>query len=402
MLDADSRGVSAPSPLSPDDEISSLEVVYKISERCNLACDYCYFFFRGDESYKDHPPIAPMAVTSALVDFINDAARRYKVKKINVVLHGGEPLMLPKRRFVELCQQFVDNCETPVNFAMQTNGALVTPAWIELLNRFKVGAGVSFDGPADIHDVHRFDRRGRPSYDNCRRGWDLLVEASQKRGGVAPGLLCVIDPDVDPDRVFDHFVDDLGATQMNFLLPDYNHDDPLPAGYGDRVGDYMISVFDNWVRRKNKDISIRFIKETFFTLSRPDSLRAIKIRAHDTRNQMSISSNGEINLEDTIKILPGYQSSEMTVFNSTLQDVFSSRSWLELGASLYDLAEPCQTCDWRKICNGGRSHNRFSKQNGFKNPSIFCSGLQKYYEHITASLVKCGRDLDDIHSALVA
>jgi len=33
----------------------TIEVVLKLTERCNIDCTYCYVFNKGDESYKKHP-----------------------------------------------------------------------------------------------------------------------------------------------------------------------------------------------------------------------------------------------------------------------------------------------------------------------------------------------------------
>ena len=32
------------------DSIEALQVVYKIAERCNINCSYCYYFNMGDET----------------------------------------------------------------------------------------------------------------------------------------------------------------------------------------------------------------------------------------------------------------------------------------------------------------------------------------------------------------
>ena len=47
-----------------------ISCVYKIVERCNINCTYCYFFYGGDESYKEHPPYASFDVTQAFADFL--------------------------------------------------------------------------------------------------------------------------------------------------------------------------------------------------------------------------------------------------------------------------------------------------------------------------------------------
>ena len=83
----------------PDEVLQNLNVVIKITERCNLACDYCYFFFRGDNSHRSHPPLIRSGVVDDIGKFFSEGARRYGITKIKVALHGGEPLLLRKEAF---------------------------------------------------------------------------------------------------------------------------------------------------------------------------------------------------------------------------------------------------------------------------------------------------------------
>src|SRR3546814_5493668 len=48
---------------SEPDSIDALQVVYKVAERCNINCSYCYYFHMGDETPLERPAYAPHAVT---------------------------------------------------------------------------------------------------------------------------------------------------------------------------------------------------------------------------------------------------------------------------------------------------------------------------------------------------
>jgi uncharacterized protein len=388
---------------APGEKIPSLEVVYKISERCNLACSYCYFFFRGDETYKDRPPLTLLKVAEALGAFISEAVSHYNFGRVNIVFHGGEPLMMPTRRFSDICTSILSGYsgKTPVNLALQTNAALINAEWLEVFQRFDIGVGVSFDGPKHIHDLYRVDTKGAPSYDSCRRGWDMLMEAHAKGNGKPPAILCVINPATDADEVFNHFVDTLQATLINFLEPTFNHDDAVESSYVAGLADYMIAVFKNWAHRKTRHLSVRFLRETLTPLANADFLgKAARLR-HDVRNQVSVSSTGELFPEDTIKILPPYRTTDRTVFNSTFSDLLRDRVWTDMTAAVRSPPGTCRSCDWLRVCNGGRLTNRYRSSNGFDNPSVYCSGLKRYYEVVAAALVKSGVSLDVMRDSLL-
>lgn len=79
---------------------------------------------------------------------------------------GGEPTLsgLPFfRRFVELVRAH-NTRNLTVHSAIQTNGILLDGEWAAFLaeNRFLVG--LSLDGTAAVHDLHRVDARGEGTH----------------------------------------------------------------------------------------------------------------------------------------------------------------------------------------------------------------------------------------------
>ena len=159
--------------------LQNLNIVFKISERCNLKCDYCYFFFGGDETWKLHPPMVPQQVIEDLGAFAARAAHDYGLEVITLIFHGGEPLLMKRPRFAEMCETLrrYEN-GFHFDFGLQTNGVLVDDEWISLFERHKVSVGVSLDGTRGINDQHRLDFRGRSSYDRTVAGLRRIQEAA--------------------------------------------------------------------------------------------------------------------------------------------------------------------------------------------------------------------------------
>ena len=58
-------------------ELNTLEVILKITERCNLNCDYCYFFNAGDDSYKGHSALIANDTVALLVQRLREFAEEY-------------------------------------------------------------------------------------------------------------------------------------------------------------------------------------------------------------------------------------------------------------------------------------------------------------------------------------
>ena len=187
-------------------KLQDLNIVFKISERCNLKCDYCYFFFGGDETWKKHPPLVPRQVVEDLGAFSARAARDHQIEEIDIVFHGGEPLLMSKPRFVEMCETLRRYEKGfKFSFALQTNAVLIDEGWIDIFERHKIGVGISLDGPPVVNDLHRLDLKGQSSYDRTVAGLRALQKAAEQKRMAPPGLLSVINPFVDGAKVYRHF-----------------------------------------------------------------------------------------------------------------------------------------------------------------------------------------------------
>jgi uncharacterized protein len=382
-----------------------LSIVLKVAERCNLACPYCYFFFGGDDSYMRHPSAIPEPTLERVIAFTRQAKADSGAKVVRVGLHGGEPLLLKKQRFRELCLKFRDALgdESTLTLAVQTNGVLIDPEWIDVFSECKVRVGVSFDGPEPIHNQNRITKRGKGTYAETRRGWQMLVDAANAGVMPFPGLLCVVSAEHSGRAIFEHFVDDLGARGINFLLPDFTHDAPeATPEFVDRCGDFMLEVCQAWFECKTPGVGVRFLEEIVGPLI-DDRLAARSGSKHDPLGQMCISSNGEICPDDVMR---GYAEHLRTtgqhVDTSTFHDLIGTRAWSELAQAQDTLPETCRACTWQSVCGGGLLQHRYSNQNGFANPSLYCSSLKRTFGYVTSRLIASGYAIADIERRLSA
>jgi uncharacterized protein len=58
--------------------------------------------------------------------------------------------------------------------AIQTNGTLLNDRWGEFLAKNDFLVGLSIDGPPDLHDAYRVDKRDRPSSERVLQGLAIL------------------------------------------------------------------------------------------------------------------------------------------------------------------------------------------------------------------------------------
>ncbi|WP_426210442.1 radical SAM protein [Massilia sp. TWP1-3-3] len=383
-----------------------LSVILKVTERCNLACPYCYFFFSGDESYKAHPPVIAGGTVTEVIAFIRKAVIETGVRQVRLGLHGGEPLLLKVDKFAELCAQFRAALDPlcDLMLVVQTNGVLVNDEWVAVFSRFQVRVGVSIDGDEAVHNIFRITKKGKGTYAETRRGWNLLNRAMAD--GVIPSatILCVVSPQQSGSKILKHFAEELQVTGVNFLLPDMTHDSPdANERYINGCGDFLIDVFNAWAELSSRKIkvTVRWIDEIIGALMDDELCRRSATSKYEPLGQFVVSSNGEISPDDVIRGLdPRFRTFSFNVEHSQYDEVQNSPVWQELDGAQRTLAQQCQSCVWKNICRGGAYQHRFSEKNGFDNPSVYCPSLKRFFAHVTKQVVASGYPIEHIERRL--
>lgn len=104
---------------------------------CNLACTYCY-----------QNPIREAGNVRARYD-LDIMKRAVEAEGGPFAIFGGEPLLLPREDLEDLLAW---GLEKYGGSSLQTNGALIDDDHLDLFVRYKVGVGLSLDGPGELND----------------------------------------------------------------------------------------------------------------------------------------------------------------------------------------------------------------------------------------------------------
>ena len=148
-------------------------VVLQPTPFCNIQCKYCYLPQRDDTSVMD--------LQTVIASFQRVFDSPFAGSHITVIWHAGEPLVLPVSYYESAFQAIerIRPSDVSIQHSFQTNGTLLTKAWCDLFRRWRVGVGVSIDGPRDLHDKNRVTRSGKGTFDRAIAGLRLL-----KREGI--------------------------------------------------------------------------------------------------------------------------------------------------------------------------------------------------------------------------
>lgn len=153
-------------------------VVKLTGTACNIKCQYCFEMAKNI----DPPNRMSVEVLEQCLDKID--------KPIDLLLHGGEPLMVGLRHMRTLLASVRARKDKVRTVGVQTNGTLLDNQWIDLLFRefedLQIRISISLDGDADINRL-RVTRDGRPTHDRVVESFRLL-----DRVGIKAGMLSVI------------------------------------------------------------------------------------------------------------------------------------------------------------------------------------------------------------------
>ena len=386
-----------------------LEIVLKIAGRCNINCSYCYMFNNGNTDYEDQPSYMSLETLKATTAYIKKGIEDIGITDVVIIFHGGEPMMLKQHKFENFCihlrEQLSPNLAS-LKFSIQTNATLITSDWLKLLSKYKVGVGVSLDGPEEYNDQARLDHNGAGTYKRTVTGLRLAQQAAKHGLINEPGVLCVVNPHHEGRKIYRHFIDELGLTWLSFLFPMDTHDNFMPTDI-DGMTDYVLGVFDEWASDDNPDITIRqfdyFLGFLTAKASEKATVSATASLPPITNIIVPIASNGDISVDDESKPI-NFGQAVSSVKTSTLIEHISSDSYQHITAVMETMPKACQGCEWVGYCRGGAQNqqaiNRFSRKNHFNNPSIFCETYKRLYGAMAKYMLDRGLDEQKLVDAL--
>ena len=160
-------------------------LVKPASGLCNMRCRYCFYVDEMDNRAHGCGGLMDLATAEALVR----RAFIYADGWVSFMFQGGEPTLAGidfYRQFIKLVDRY-NARGLEVRYALQTNGFSLDEAWAALFREHGFLVGVSMDGTRAVHDLHRIDARGEPTFNRIKGTLDMLLAH-----GVEANVLCVV------------------------------------------------------------------------------------------------------------------------------------------------------------------------------------------------------------------
>jgi uncharacterized protein len=336
-----------------------------------------------------------------LCAFIADYIASQPTPVVEFVWQGGEPTLLGIdffRRVIDLQRRFAA-LKTITN-SLQTNGTLLTDNWCDFLKKNNFMVGISLDGPQEIHDLYRRDRKGNGSFDRVMRGVRLL----QQHGVDYNVLACVARQTAAKPLAVYRFLRDEGVEFIQFTpiverLPNASSQkDGLrlagPAALdreeeqtqvtpwtviAEEYGDFLIAIYEEWVRH---DVGKVFVMNFEWALNAwIGNPSPVCIHAKQCGRSLVIEHNGDVFACDH-SVYPQYRLGNIAANSLPKMAERSLRSGFG-DAKESALPRCCRECDVLKACQGGCPKHRFAKTyNGEPGLHYLCAGYKKFFLHI--------------------
>lgn len=377
---------------------SSLELVFKIQETCNINCTYCYMYNLGNEAYRLVPQ--KQAIDQTWLDVADFIIGEHAVRLpayTRLILHGGEPMLVKPHVFRRRIEAFWARLESSlsseqlsrVQFSIQTNGMLVCEDWKQILKQWRINVGVSIDGPQEVHDKRRLDKHGRGTFKAVMEGLHTLSEDPDiKANGL--GALCVIDPEANGAQVYRFLADDTGLNGFNFLFPFMNWDNYDPEIVRG-VSDFLVSAFHEWCLdlQAGHFRNVRVFMEALVTLrGQQASTEREDVRiGHDV---IVIESNGVVMTEESLRPTYGGFFSELRIGETSIAEIHASPQFQQVERDTHTLSDECQGCSLLSACRSGASLGRvgmrYCSRETRLRKSVYCESFIALYVHAAAFL----------------
>ena len=375
---------------------------------CNIDCKYCFYL----EKEKLYPDTRKWRMSDdVLEEYVRQYIEQQDVPEINFAWQGGEPTLLGVdyfRKIVSLQKQYANG--KTIHNAFQTNGTLLNDEWGEFLSASNFLVGLSIDGPRELHDRYRVDKKNQGTFDSVMNGLGFL-----KKHRVEFNTLTVVNR-VNSQRPLEvyEFLRQIGSGFIQFIplveraassgplavlnsVPGLDFAEPPEPGMtvdphspvtpwsveSATYGQFLVSIFDQWVRR---DVGRTFVQIFDVALGIWAGAGSSScVFAEKCGRALAMEHNGDVYSCDHY-VYPKYKLGN--VMNTSLAALVDGAKQQQFGRDKSDtLPAYCRSCEVRFACQGECPKHRFiNTPDGEAGLNYLCGAYKRFFKHVDPSM----------------
>jgi uncharacterized protein len=339
--------------------------------------------------------------------YIRQTIQAHKVPNVIIAWQGGEPTLMGLD-FFQRATNFIKKVaspETQIEQTLQTNGVLIDDKWCQFLHENKFLVGLSIDGPKNLHDAYRRDKKGNSVFDKVVNAARLM-----QKYNVEFNILCTVNAknSEHPLEVYRFFRDELKTPYLQFI-PIVERKNKKGNQEGKAItersvqpkqyGKFLVEIFDEWVHNDVGSMFVQFFDGVL--ASYVQGYSSLCILSPKCGESVALEHNGDLYSCDHF-VEPDFFLGNITkkpiseLISSGKQQTFGNAKWRNL--PLY-----CRKCEFLFTCYGECPKNRVLKaSSGEEGLNWLCEGLKAFFSHTRepmqtmAQLLLNGRPASDI------
>ncbi len=376
---------------------------------CNLDCEHCFYLVKE----KLYPDTRSFRMSEATLD---QFTRQYiegqpeNAPEVNFAWQGGEPTLLGVK-FFQRAVELQEKYKRPglrISNSLQTNGVLLNDKWGAFLHEHNFLVGISIDGPEELHDRYRRDRKGRGSFRRVMAGLESL-----KKHEVEFNTMTVVQNDNGdhPEAVYD-FLKEVGSRFFQLIPivePEGNGKVSYRSVGPEQYGYFLNRIFDRWL--EEEDVGTIFVRDFDMLLGLiMGQLSSVCVHAETCGLAAAIEHNGDlyscdhfVNPQDLLGNValgvPGLgvapPASPSGSPRQALSEMIDGGKQTNFGRDKRDaLPRCCRECRFLAYCYGGCPKDRLvSAPDGEPGLNYLCAGYKLFYSHTLPVLEKMAKCL---------
>lgn len=347
-----------------------LTLILKGTNGCNLNCAYCSL---GEKT--EHCVISESMLYQAL-RFAAEACTKRGEQALSVILHGGEPTLVPVQTYKSAFDRIRMEYPAPsIKILMQTNAYALTREYLDFCKEYEVSVGVSIDGSQAIHDAERQSRSGQATFSQVLQNIDRM-----QAEGISVACLMVLTRAgvLAPLDFLELYASRGLSLKINPLL-NYGEAEKHPE-LALRPGEYaayLIRVFE-YILTHELDLSVLPLEKILRAILHGGSIGECTFHPRCNEQFLCIDHLGDVypcgKFADTHEFKLGNVAS--------LSDNWKEHPQMQYLAERRSckLPDPCRTCGYLKLCGAGCSAEALIERTADLRPAM-CEDYQILFRY---------------------
>ncbi|MBE2163671.1 radical SAM protein [Acinetobacter oleivorans] len=328
-------------------------VILQATPFCNIDCSYCYLDNRNSKIKMSD---------SKILEFIENLLNyEMLASEIDIIWHCGEPLILGAdyyNNIITLISEILKN-KIKVTYQIQTNGTLLNESWINVLTSKKIFFGISLDGPKEIHDKYRKDRKGNGTFDNVISGLKILKETNTQFSVIT--VLC--QETLENPKILSDFFESLDIKYISLNFPEIEGINKKGLPYNNSTNLKIFNFVKFFYDKRSEDNGLKIfqIEHTIKSILKNTSPPILS--EHIPFSTLTISSNGDLYtfspefLGFSHKKYGSFKIGNINNYDFNLDKINNFKDEIERGV------KNCEnSCEYFVICGGGHPASKFFEQ----------------------------------------